>query len=113
MRNSFRWVIAAAVTAMLPLLAVRGDEPRVLVLDNARIIDGTGAAPIERGRIVVRGDRLAGVGPREAVAVPGDAETADLLGRTVLPGLIDLRFDIENDPTLAPRQLTHGVTSFS
>jgi hypothetical protein len=40
MRNSFRWVMAAAVTAMLPLLAVRGDEPPVLVLDNARIIDG-------------------------------------------------------------------------
>jgi hypothetical protein len=57
MRNCFRWVIAAAITAMLPLLAARGTEPPILVLDNARIIDATGAAPIEHGRIVVRGDR--------------------------------------------------------
>jgi imidazolonepropionase-like amidohydrolase len=35
-----------------------------------------------------------------------------LAGRTVLPGLIDLHFHIEDDPKLALRQLSNGVTSF-
>ena len=43
---------------------------------------------------------------------PADAETIDSSGRTVIPGLIDLHFHIENDPKLALRQLSHGVTSF-
>jgi len=30
----------------------------------------------------------------------------------VIPGLIDLHFHIENDPKLALRQLSHGVTAF-
>ena len=41
-------------------------QPRALVLDNVRIIDGTGAAPIENGRIVIQGERIAAVGPRRS-----------------------------------------------
>jgi imidazolonepropionase-like amidohydrolase len=108
---SRRLPIVAAVVAALPTLAVRG-QPRALVLDNVRIIDGTGAAPVENGRVVIEGDRLAQVGPIDSVPVPAGAERLDLTGRTVLPGLIDLHFHIENDPKLALRQLSHGVTSF-
>jgi imidazolonepropionase-like amidohydrolase len=36
----------------------------------------------------------------------------DLSGRTIIPGLIDLHFHIEDDPRLALRQLSHGVTTF-
>ena len=46
------------------------------------------------------------------VAAPANAERIDLAGKTVIPGLIDLHFHIENDPRLALRQLSHGVTSF-
>jgi imidazolonepropionase-like amidohydrolase len=83
-----------------------------LVLDNVRVIDGSGAAPIENGRIVIEGERIARVGPAGAIAVPTGAETVDLSGRTVIPGLIDSHFHIENDPKLALRQLSHGVTAF-
>ena len=83
-----------------------------LILDNARIIDGTGSAPVERGRIEIRGGRIARIGRAESIRPPADAETIDLAGRTVLPGLIDLHFHIENDPKLALRQLSHGVTAF-
>ena len=34
-----------------------------LVLDHMRLIDGTGGAPIEDGRIVISGDRVTAAGP--------------------------------------------------
>jgi imidazolonepropionase-like amidohydrolase len=92
--------------------AVAAQPPRALVLDNVRIIDGTGSAPIENGRIVLQGERIAAVGAAGAVSAPANAERVDLAGRTVIPGLIDLHFHIENDPRLALRQLSHGVTAF-
>ena len=93
---------------------VEGPEAQTgpLVLDNVRIIDGTGSAPIENGRIVLQGERIAAVGTAAAVAAPAGAERVDLAGKTVIPGLIDLHFHIENDPRLALRQLSHGVTAF-
>jgi imidazolonepropionase-like amidohydrolase len=89
-----------------------GAQARPIVLDHARIIDGTGAEPVENGRIVVEGSRIASVGPVHLVSMPAGAEVVDLMGRTVIPGLIDSHFHIENDPKLALRQLSHGVTSF-
>jgi imidazolonepropionase-like amidohydrolase len=94
------------------LVAVMAQATPTLVLDNPRIVDWTGAAPIEHGRVVIQGDRIVRLGPREAVPSPAGAETIDLTGRTIIPGLIDLHFHIENDPKLALRQLSHGVTSF-
>jgi imidazolonepropionase-like amidohydrolase len=82
------------------------------LLDHVRIVDGTGAPPIENGRILIEGERIAGVGAAGAIQIPSGAETVDLAGRTVMPGLIDLHFHIENDPKLALRQLSHGVTAF-
>jgi imidazolonepropionase-like amidohydrolase len=113
MRKLFRPIAAVLVLAAGPLaLHARIPQPRTLVLDDVRIIDGTGAMPIEHGRVVIEGERVTGVGPADAVAVPANAERVDLAGRTIVPGLIDLHFHIENDPKLALRQLSHGVTAF-
>jgi imidazolonepropionase-like amidohydrolase len=60
----------------------------VHVLKGARIIDGTGRAPIENGVIVVQGNKITAVGPAAQVKVPKDAHAVDLTGRTVMPGLI-------------------------
>ena len=98
-------------TALTAAVAAQ-PQSRALVLDHVRIIDGTGSAPIEDGRIVLEGDRIAAVGPAAKVAAPASAERVDLAGKTVIPGLIDLHFHIENDPKLALRQLRHGVTAF-
>ena len=83
-----------------------------MVLDNVRLIDGSGAAPIESGRIVITGGRITAIGPAATTTAPAAAERIDLSGKTVIPGLIDLHFHIENDPRLALRQLSHGVTAF-
>lgn len=104
--------LAVGVTIVAGRGAALGPQSRPLVLDHVRVIDGTGAAPLEHARVVVEGDHIVAVGSAKAVPVPANADTLDLSGRTIIPGLIDLHFHIENDPKLALRQLSHGVTSF-
>jgi imidazolonepropionase-like amidohydrolase len=103
-------------TAIVPIAvslgATQPAQTRRIVLDNVRILDGSGAAPIESGRIVIDRDRIARVGRAAEIDAPLGAETVDLSGRTVIPGLIDLHFHIETDPKLALRQLSHGITTF-
>src|SRR6187549_2284874 len=101
--------LALIVTATLSLAA---RQPRTLVLDNVKIVDGTGAAPVERGRIVIQGERITRIGAVDKVQAPSGAETIDLAGRTVIPGLIDSHFHIEREPKMALRQLSHGFTAF-
>jgi imidazolonepropionase-like amidohydrolase len=112
MRKHFRWWSMAAVVVGMSTVHGRGMQRPSLVLDNVRIVDGSGAQPIEQGRIVVQDDRIVQIGEMASVSAPAGAERIDLSGRTVLPGLIDLHFHIEDDPRLALRQLSHGVTSF-
>lgn len=65
------------------------NEP-VVALTNARVVDGTGAAVKDGQTIVIRGEKIAAVGPASAVQVPAGARTIDLSGKTVIPGLIGL-----------------------
>jgi imidazolonepropionase-like amidohydrolase len=113
MRNAIRCLFAATAVAVIGA-SPAGDaaQARTIVLDNVRIIDGTGAPPIDSGRIVIDGDRITSVGPVDAAPLPAGADRLDLAGRTVIPGLVDMHFHIENDPKLALRQLSNGVTAF-
>ena len=66
-------------------------DGRAACIVDARIIDGTGAEPIERGFIVIDGGRVARVGSMDRLdlEVGRDTERIDAGGRTVIPGLID------------------------
>ncbi|MBK5296881.1 MAG: amidohydrolase family protein [Vicinamibacteria bacterium] len=104
-------------SVFLLFLAIAAAQPagRVLVLEHARLVDGTGRPPIDDARIVIEGERISAVGPAASVPAPAGAERVDLSGRTVLPGLVDAHFHLDNsppDPKLALRQLANGVTSF-
>ncbi|MGB2984096.1 MAG: amidohydrolase family protein, partial [Candidatus Bipolaricaulia bacterium] len=60
----------------------------MLVLTNARLIDGTGGPPVDDAMIVLDGSRITAGGAD--VSYPGDAQVFDVRGLTVLPGLIDV-----------------------
>src|SRR3954462_6374017 len=108
-----RSIVVLGTVAISTALAARTSiQSRLVVLDNARVIDCSGMAPIERARVVVEGDHILRIGTSVQVPLPPQAETIDLSGRTIVPGLIDLHFHIENDPRLSLRQLSHGVTAF-
>ncbi len=61
-----------------------------VALVGARIITMRGEEVIENGTLVVQGNRIAAVGPRDAVRVPEGAHVLDLSGRTIMPGLVDV-----------------------
>jgi imidazolonepropionase-like amidohydrolase len=98
--------------ASAPIVSLDHPADHVLVLDGAQVIDGTGGSPIPSGRVVIQDGRIAAVGSSDSIPTPPGAERLDLSGRTIIPGLIDLHFHIEDDPRLALRQLSYGVTSF-
>jgi len=61
------------------------------LIQGARLVDGTGRAPVADGAVLVEGERIAFVGPRaEALArYPQPDRVVDAGGLTLLPGLID------------------------
>lgn len=61
----------------------------IVVLKAARLIDGTGAAPITNAVVVVTDNTITAVGTAAAVRIPPDAKTIDLGDVTLMPGFID------------------------
>lgn len=62
---------------------------RPVLLRPARVFDGVSGRANEGWVVLVRGDRIAAVGPAGEVAAPAEAEVIELPGTTLLPGLID------------------------
>jgi imidazolonepropionase-like amidohydrolase len=77
---------------------------------RGRLIDGTGAAPVEDGVVVIRGERIACAGPAARCRIPAGARTIDAAGGTILPGLIDLHAHVW-DPGMLSMFLPAGVTT--
>lgn len=77
--------------ALFLALALQQATPRdsVIVIRAGRLIDGTSDAVLTDQAIVVRGGRIASVGPWARSQRPAGARLVDLSAATVLPGLID------------------------
>ncbi len=61
-----------------------------VVIENGRLIDGTGAAWYY-GDVAVRGDHIAAIGPRGAFRRARAAQRVDATGHVVAPGFIDIQ----------------------
>ena len=87
------WIFPAALLAIAAFGFAQNDVPaapppvKPRAFTGARIFPVAGPV-IEDGVLVVIGGRITTVGPRAAVAVPGDAEVVDCKGKVILPGLI-------------------------
>jgi hypothetical protein len=96
-----------------PAAWLHGQAPATdVVIEAARLFDGTRLAVADAARVVVRGGTIVAAGPANAVPAPAGAAVTRLADCTLLPGLIDLHFHIEEDPAMALRQLAHGVTAY-
>ena len=95
--------LAAAFTVSVNIaVAQEAKGSGTVVLRAARVIDGTGAAPITNGVVVVTEDKIVAVGAQGSVSIPAGARTIDLGDATLLPGFIDAHTHIIgrelNDP---------------
>ena len=61
----------------------------LVAIVGATVIDGNGGTPLTDATIVVRGKRIAALGPRATVQVPKGARVVDAAGKFVTPGFID------------------------
>jgi imidazolonepropionase-like amidohydrolase len=78
-------VLSPAVTRYVKVPAAEW-----IVLKNVRVIDGTGAAAVEKTDVVIHEGKIAEVGTvADAAKYPG-ATVLDLTGRTVFPGLVGM-----------------------
>jgi len=73
-------------------IGIRPDLPAgkgVIALRAARLIDGTGAPPLNNAIIIVANDQISVVGDADSVRIPSGVKVIDLGNVTLLPGFID------------------------
>ena len=83
--------IASATTCAAPTVAAqeRSRDTTPVVIAPSRVFDAVAGVNREGWVVVVRGSRIAAVGPPERVQLPAGARRIDLPNATLLPGLID------------------------
>ena len=99
------------------------DKPSgTIALVGARIVPmdaRPGRGVIERGTIVVDGNRIVAIGAEGSVRVPAGAKRIDVAGKTIIPGIIDVHAHVrgEGDGIVAEQpwplaaNLAYGVTT--
>lgn len=68
-----------------------------------RLIDGTGAAVMEKAAILIDGDRIAAIERQADLNAPEGAEVIDAPNTTALPGLIDVHVHLSYSGTVDAR----------
>ena len=68
---------------------IRTEAP-IIALTRVRVIDGTGAAPKDDQTIIISEGKILSVGPSADAKIPANAQTLELNGYTVLPGLVGM-----------------------
>jgi imidazolonepropionase-like amidohydrolase len=86
------FTVSAIAQTATPSGVIRPQSPLgkgTTILKAARLIDGTGKAPIENAIIVVTDDKVTAVGSADSVRIAAGSRVVDLGNVTLLPGFID------------------------
>jgi imidazolonepropionase-like amidohydrolase/Tol biopolymer transport system component len=72
-------------------MKVKADVPKGrIALVGGRVITMKGAEVLEKGTVLVEGNRIVAVGKEGAVELPAGTKTVDVRGMTVIPGFVDV-----------------------
>ncbi len=84
-------------------------KDRIIALEGATLIDGAGGPPKQDALIIIRNGHIESVARVNEIPVPRGAERISLVGKTVIPGLIDAHAHVEGWAT--GRYVAWGVTT--
>ena len=92
-----RWPAALLATSLLlahPVAVARSEvakaQPPTLIR-NVALIDGIGREPVSGTDILIEDGRIADIGRTGSVEVPGGTVVVEAAGKTVIPGIINIR----------------------
>jgi imidazolonepropionase-like amidohydrolase len=71
------------------MLALAPAQAETIAFTGARVIDGTGKAPIANGVVVVTDGKIVAVGTKAGTRVPAGATVIDVIGKTIMPGIVN------------------------
>ncbi len=100
-RSGLSRLSATVLLAFLAWPCLADGPPTAFV--GGTVIYGTGAPPLADAVIVVRGERIVGLGSRAEVAIPDDAVRVDVAERWIIPGLIDAHVHVYQSGGLSTR----------
>src|SRR5579863_9918825 len=110
----FTLKFSAALALVVYLIGIASAQQTDLAADRglawvgARIIDGTGRPPIEKGILYIQNGQIVAVGKR--VKLPAGVTRIDAGGKTIIPGLINAHGHV-NDPAQLGVYLRDGITT--
>ena len=81
-----------------------------LALTHVTVIDTTGALAQPDVTVVIRGDRIVGMGKSGKVHVPAGSEIVDATGKFLIPGLWDMNVFWYDPTDYLPLLIANGVT---
>jgi len=90
-----RWLALASIFALVAAsdASAGGAAAAATLIRNTTVIDGTGAGPSSGVDVLIRGDRIAAIGP--GLDVDEDTRILDGSGKYVMPGLIDTHVHLQ------------------
>ena len=94
--------------ALLPAACQPGGDPTI-ALEGATLIDGSGGAPMHDALIIVKNGHIETVARVSEARVPRGAQEISLVGKTIIPGLIDAHAHVER--WAVQRYVVWGVTT--
>ena len=101
--------ILSCVACLLLAGCSSGPKDTVIALEGATLIDGAGGRPIDDALIIIRNGKIEAVARVNEIPVPKGAQQVSLVGKTIIPGLIDSHVHLER--WALPRFVAWGVTS--
>ena len=109
MRRLAAGVVLGAILTVGVAACDRFRRSDAIVLEGVTLIDGSGGPPVTDAVIVIRGGRIESVARVNEIESPRGATVLNLVGKTVIPGLIDAHAHVTE--WAAPRFLAWGVTT--
>jgi imidazolonepropionase-like amidohydrolase len=84
-----RLLFCLSAAAGFTIAAAGQTPPNTVALVGARLIDGTGAAPIANTTLLVTNGRIDRIGPAASIKVPAGATRIDVASKFIVPGFIN------------------------